>query len=241
MYIDSKTPPTLSKDQATVHNHIFKFYNNLFSYKQCNENFSDLQKFMEGIELDKVTEEENSSLESPITKSEIADFIKTMSNDKAPGITGITPAFYKVFWSQIGDLVTTAINNCLKDNSFPPRQKIGLVTLIPKQDKDPKHITNLRPITLLPTFYKIASGVLTSRLKPILDRIISPWQKAYLPNRFIGDVTRNTFDLFQHAKTHNLPGIMLQIDFSKAFDSISFEFIENTLNYSISTPHTSHG
>ena len=49
MYIDSKTPPTLSKDQATVHNHIFKFYNNLFSHKQCNENFSDLQKSMEGI------------------------------------------------------------------------------------------------------------------------------------------------------------------------------------------------
>ena len=109
---------------------------------------------MEGIELEKVTEEENTSLERPITKLEIADFIKSMSNDKAPGITGITPAFYKVFWSQIGDLVTKAINNCLNNNSFPPRQKVGLVTLIPKQDKDPKHITNLRLITLLPTFYK---------------------------------------------------------------------------------------
>ena len=196
MYIDSKTQPTLSKDQATVHNHIFKFYNNLFSHKQCNENFSDLQKFMEGIELDKVTEEKSTSLESPITKSEIADFIKTMSIDKAPGITCITPAFYKVFWSQIGDLVTTAINNCLNNNSFPPRQKIGLVTLIPKQDKDPKHITNLRPITLLPTFYKIASGVLTSRFKPILDRIIYPWQKAYLPNRFMGDRATPLQDTF---------------------------------------------
>merc|ERR1712081_131544 len=89
--------------------------------------------------------------------------------------------------------------------------------------------TNLRPITLLPTFYKITSGVLTARLKPIFDRLISPWQKAYLPNRFIGDITRNTFHLFQHAKSNNLPGLMLQIDFSKAFDSISFEFIENTL------------
>ena len=78
---------------------------------------------MEGIQLDKVTEAENSSLENPITKSQSADFIKTMSNDKAPGITGITPAFYKVFWSQIGDLVTTAINNCLKNNSFPPNRK----------------------------------------------------------------------------------------------------------------------
>merc|ERR1712112_445316 len=55
-------------------------------------------------------------------------------------------------------------------------------------------------------------------------------------NRFIGDVTRNTFDLFQHAKTHNLPGRMLQIDFSKAFDSISFEFIEKTLKLSNLNP-----
>ena len=78
---------------------------------------------MEGIHLDKVTEAENLSLENPLTKPEIANFIKTMSNDKAPGITGITPAFYKVFWSQIGDLVTTSINNCLKENSSPPDRK----------------------------------------------------------------------------------------------------------------------
>ena len=48
-----------------------------------------------------------------------------MSNDKAPGITGIIPALYKVFWSQIGDLVTKAINNCLNDNSFPPDRKLA--------------------------------------------------------------------------------------------------------------------
>ena len=134
MYIDQADPPTLSKDQNTVHNHIFKFYNKLFEYKECNNDFSDLENFMKGIETGKITEEENSNLERPFTKQEIVDFIKTMSNDKSPGLTGITPAFYKVFWSQIGDLVTEAINRCLENHSFPPKQKIGLVTLIPKQD-----------------------------------------------------------------------------------------------------------
>ena len=104
-----------------------------------------------------------------------------------------------------------------------------MVTLIPKQDKDPKYISNLRPITLLSTFYKIISGTITNRLKPIFDRLINKWQKAYLPNRYIGEVTQNTFDLFFKAKATNIPGIMIQIDFSKAFDSISFEFIQNTL------------
>ena len=72
-------------------------------------------------------------------------------------------------------------------------------------DKDPKHIENLRPITLLSTFYKIASGVLTARLKPIFDSLIQDWQKAYLPDRYIGEITRNTFDMFQHAKNNNFP------------------------------------
>ena len=167
MFIDQKEPPTLTKDQNKVHNHIFNFYNNLFSAEETTSTLPDIQNFMEGIETDKITEEENTRLQQPISQAEIEEFIKSMSNDKAPGITGITPAFYKVFWLQIGDLVTTAINNCLNNHSFPPKQKIGLVTLIPKQDKDIRHIGNLRPITLLSTFYKIASGVLTNRLKPI--------------------------------------------------------------------------
>ena len=97
MYVDNNDPPTLSKDQTTVHNHIFSFYKSLFSHKPCNDKFSDLQQFMDGIDLDKITQEENTALERPITKLEIANFIKSMSNDKAPGITGITPAFYKCF------------------------------------------------------------------------------------------------------------------------------------------------
>ena len=119
---------------------------------------------MQGIKTTKITEQENNSIEKPFKKQEITNFVKTMSKDKAPGITGITPAFYKVFRSKIGDLVMDAINKCLENPSFPPKQKIGLVTLIPKQDKDAKHIGNLRPITMLSTFYKIASGVLTNRL-----------------------------------------------------------------------------
>ena len=88
-----------------------------------------------------------------------------------------------------------------------------MVTLIPKQDKDTRYVGNLRPITLLSTFYKIISGTLMERLKPTLNRIINYWQKAYLPNRCIGNVTRNTFDMFHCAKHHNIPGIMLQLDF----------------------------
>ena len=123
-----------------MHNHIYTFYNKLFAHQECKDDYQDLVDFMGDIQTQKITEDDNKRLETPFSKTEVASFIKTMSNNKAPGLTGISPAFYKVFWLQIGDLVTSAIHNSLENHSFPPKQKIGLVTLIPKQDKDPKHI-----------------------------------------------------------------------------------------------------
>ena len=70
---------------------------------------------------------------------------------------------------------------------------------------------------------------MAERLKPILERIIGHEQKVYLPVRFIGDVTRTTYDMFQYAKLNNLPGMILLIDFQKAFDSVLFRFLELTL------------
>ena len=42
---------------------------------------------------------------------------------------------------------------------------------------------------------------------------------------------RTTYDVIQYAKENNLSGIILCIDFEKAFDSISFSFIKKTLNF----------
>ena len=122
-----------------------------------------------------------------------------------------------------------AIHRSKEINSLSVTQKIGIVQIIPKADKDLKLLTNWRPLTLLNTFYKIISGVLANRLKTVLDYLIGPEQKGYVPNRFIGEVTRTTYDIFQYAKEKNLPGMILLIDFEKAFDSVSFKMIDATL------------
>ena len=78
---------------------------------------------MGDFDTKKISANENSDLEKPFLKSDIAAFIKTMSYDKAPGITGITPSFYKVFWGKIGDLVKEAVNSCLKITLSPKSKK----------------------------------------------------------------------------------------------------------------------
>ena len=73
------------------------------------------------------------------------------------------------------------------------------------------------------------SATLANRIKPVLNSIIGRHQRAYVPGRYIAECTRNTYDLFNYAKTNNLPGMMLLIDFEKAFDSVDFRFLVATL------------
>ena len=122
-----------------------------------------------------------------------------------------------------------AIHRTEEVNNLSATQNIGNVKIIPKADKDLKLLTNWRPLTLLNTFYKIISRVLANGLKTALDHLIGPEQKGYVPNRFIGEVTQTTYDIFQYAKEKNLPGMVILIDFKKAFDSVSFEMMDATL------------
>ena len=49
------------------------------------------------------------------------------------------------------------------------------------------------------------------------------------PNRFIGENTRLIYDVMQYLKNKNKPGLLLLVDFEKAFDSVEWSFINKTL------------
>ena len=107
---------------------------------------------------------------------------------------------------------------------------MAIVTLLPKGLKDKRYLANWRPLTLLNSFYKLVSGCITERIKPALDTIIHPDQKGFISGRYIGEVVRTVYDTLDFAKNNNKAGIILMVDFEKAFDSISFKFIEKCIN-----------
>ena len=61
--------------------------------------------------------------------------------------------------------------------------------------------------------------------------MISPNQKAYQSDKNIGEILLDIFETISILKHHKKPAMILLIDFSKAFDSISHNFIYDTLNF----------
>ena len=112
---------------------------------------------------------------------------------------------------------------------LPGSQRSGLISLLPKPNKDRTQIENLRPITLLSIFYKIISGAYAERLKTVLDILVHPNQKAYLEGRYIGEITKSLNDIMHDLEENNKDATIILIDFSKAFDTISHKFIFNCM------------
>jgi hypothetical protein len=67
------------------------------------------------------------------------------------------------------------------------------------------------------------------KLKRVLPEIINEDQVAYLKDRYIGQNIRAIFDIMEYTKTHNCTGIIAFLDFEKAFDTIRWDVIEDTL------------
>ena len=105
----------------------------------------------------------------------------------------------------------------------------GTITCLPKSGKARNLIKNWRPISLLNTSYKIISTCITNRLRPLLKTVISPEQKGFLEGRTINECTRIIYDIINESHQQNIEGLILLIDFEKAFDSISWDFIRNTV------------
>ena len=86
-------------------------------------------------------------------------------------------------------------------------------------------------MTLLDTLYKLISGCISERIKPVLNNLIHSDQKGFVAGRYIGEVIRTTNDIIEYAKDNNVSGLILLIDFEKAYDSISFNYIIKCMKF----------
>ena len=100
-----------------------------------------------------------------------------MKNHKSPGLDGFTAEFFKFFWIDIGTLVLRSLNYAYRNGYLSVTQKQGVKTCLPKPKKNRHFLKNWRPILLLNVVYKLASSLITNRIKTVQDSTVHEDQK----------------------------------------------------------------
>ena len=207
-------------EQSEILKEIRTFYKNLYDSRDDSLDDVNLYQILSDIDIPILTDDEKKLLDAPLTKDEILSSLKDCKNNKSPGTSGFTAEFFKFFWSNLGDFLYRSYLCSFNKGELSTSQKLGILSILPKGEKPRQYLKNWRPITLLNVSYKILSGAIAKRLKSVLPKIIHENQKGFLSGRYIGENTRLMYDMINICNQKNIPGIILMIDFEKAFDSI---------------------
>jgi len=146
-----------------------------------------------------ITEDENVALCILPDEGEIFLAISDLGLNKAPGLDGMTGLFYKSYWPIVKCSVVASFQSFFRGGYMLKEFNHTNISLIPKID-NPSQVNHFRPISLTNFNYKIISKILSNRLKPLLHKIISPTQSAFLKGRSIHDNTILAHEIFHSMK-----------------------------------------
>ena len=166
-----------------------------------------------------------------MTLKEISEALKSMKNNKSPGMDGFPAEFFKFYWKKLQYFVLRSLNESYMDGILPLTLRQCVISCLPKGNKPRELLKNWRPISLLNVVYKICSASIANRLKSTLYKVIDESQTGFLPGRFIGESTRLVYDIMDYCERHNQNGLLMLIDFEKAFDSVSWNFLYKVLKH----------
>jgi hypothetical protein len=108
------------------------------------------------------------------------------------------------------------------------RLNFAMLTLIPNE-AEAKSMKKFRPIKLLNCSFNTFTKVLTNRLSTILQRLIASNQSAFLKGRHIFESVVTAHEVFHYVHSSEGQGLVLKLDYEKAFDKVNLEFLAELL------------
>lgn len=106
-----------------------------------------------------------------------------------------------------------------------------VVCLTPKI-KQPKRMTDVRPISLGNVIFRILSKIMANRLKSCLSTVISEQQSAFVEGRILTDNALVAFEVnhYIRRKKQGKNGMVgLKLDVSKAYNRLEWNYLEEML------------
>ena len=211
-------------DPVKIQNKLTNFYKNLYKSK------GEIDKtYIESLKIPVLNSELQEYVNEPLSLTELDLALKELKANKTPGVDGLPPEFYKVFWLKLKHFFLDLFNEIIRDGIFHLSARQGIITLIEKVGKDPLLVENWRPISLLCADYKIYAKIVANRLQKTLDLLIHPSQTGFIKGRNIAQNIMQMQALMEFCESHQQSVYVVSFDFQKAFDNVEWGAILEVL------------
>ncbi|XP_019163602.1 PREDICTED: uncharacterized protein LOC109159944 [Ipomoea nil] len=212
-------------EDALLLKHVHDFYLDLYSA----DNGTSLQNLQHGC-FPHLPNEDWHTVNLPICVEEVKTALFDMAPCKAPGPDGFTAAFFQRTWSSTGGCLVKFTMHFFEHGILPPGCNDTILSLIPNV-QNPEYIKQFRPIGLCNVAYKLITKIMATRLKDIAGKLVGPHQSSFIQGRQIIDNSLAYQEVLNSFRTKKgkTGWMALKIDLEKAFDRLSWSFIEDTL------------
>ncbi|XP_070045641.1 uncharacterized protein [Nicotiana tomentosiformis] len=174
--------------------------------------------------LTMITPEENNALSTYPTMNELKEVAFSMSPTSVAGPDGMNGKFYQACTEIIKfDLMKVVLT--FFEGSTMPRYMTSVCLVLLPILKFPNSLTQFRPINLSNFINKIISKIISTRLAPILPRIISGNQIGFVRGRNISENIMLAQEIIHGIKKPNIStNVVIKLNMSKAYDRVSWSF-----------------
>ncbi|XP_073015629.1 uncharacterized protein [Primulina eburnea] len=163
---------------------------------------------------------ENDGIAAIPSLEEVRATVFSIHPDSVAGPDGFSSAFFQHCWEIVHQDVFGAVLDFFQGSPMPQGFTATTITLIPKVE-GARAWSDFRPISLCNVTNKIISKLLYSRLRDVVERLVSPNQSGFVPGRMISDNI-----LLAQELTHSITlptrggNVILKLDMAKAYDRV---------------------
>ena len=162
----------------------------------------------------------DSNLSVDFTDEEIAQAIKQLKANTAPGIDSIHPEFIIHQGPKVSQWLGAFYSSCLRRCKLPKIWRRAHINAIPKPNKPRDDPKGYRPISLLCVPYKLLERLLLSRISPVVDPQLPREQVGFRPGKSTVDqVTLLAQDIEDGLQRNEKIGVVF-LDLTAAYDTV---------------------
>ncbi|SCV71979.1 BQ2448_4673 [Microbotryum intermedium] len=191
-----------------------------------------LEEIIDGLASTRFSPADSHKLERAYPLEEMTKAQESCKSNSSPGPDGLPVEFYRATWTVTGPILRDVINSIPTEglSAEPSPRNVAHIHLIHKRGERDQ-LVNKRPISLINADERIISQAHNQRLAPLLESLIGPTQRGFVPNCWIGTNIAEVQCLMDPGLPGSVPvsGLLAVMDFEKAYDRLSHTYLDAVL------------